>query len=371
MNKICVYAICKNESQFVEQWYNSMKEADDIIVVDTGSTDDTVKKLEECGVRVFSKTWNPWRFDEPRNYALDLADPECNILVSTDLDEVFEPGWADILRAEWDPNKHTRASYKYAWSHNGNGESARIFNYNKIHNREWRWKYPVHELLARDNSCDYYEEETLNLFDKIYLHHYPDQTKSRKSYLDLLKLRAEENPDDDSYGKLYLSHEFYYQGLYEECVRYIKETMFQLSIFNTFTDLEKANIMLFLGDSNKELGKYAEAAAAYSNAIVTCPSYIDPYLNLAELYNSLGFYYSAIGLVKEAQNKAVRYYSWLERDNSWLEKTYDILSVSYYYIGDLALSLENVLIAYNKAPYDIRIQNNKQLVENYFYKPEN
>jgi len=30
MNKICVYAITKNESQFVERWYESMKEADSI-----------------------------------------------------------------------------------------------------------------------------------------------------------------------------------------------------------------------------------------------------------------------------------------------------------------------------------------------------
>ena len=46
MNKICVYAICKNESQFVDRWYESMKEADEIVVVDTGSTDDTVEKLK-------------------------------------------------------------------------------------------------------------------------------------------------------------------------------------------------------------------------------------------------------------------------------------------------------------------------------------
>ena len=27
-NKICVYAICKNEKQFVENWVESMSEAD-------------------------------------------------------------------------------------------------------------------------------------------------------------------------------------------------------------------------------------------------------------------------------------------------------------------------------------------------------
>ena len=42
--KVCVYAICKNEEKFVERWVESMKEADEIYVLDTGSNDKTVKK---------------------------------------------------------------------------------------------------------------------------------------------------------------------------------------------------------------------------------------------------------------------------------------------------------------------------------------
>ena len=42
--KIAVYAISKNEEKFVDRWYESMKEADNIYVLDTGSTDNTVKK---------------------------------------------------------------------------------------------------------------------------------------------------------------------------------------------------------------------------------------------------------------------------------------------------------------------------------------
>ena len=44
--KICVYTICKNEEKFVDRWFHSMKEADAIYVLDTGSTDKTVKKLK-------------------------------------------------------------------------------------------------------------------------------------------------------------------------------------------------------------------------------------------------------------------------------------------------------------------------------------
>lgn len=44
--KVCVYAICKNEEKFIEKWYNSIKEADYICVLDTGSMITQLKNLK-------------------------------------------------------------------------------------------------------------------------------------------------------------------------------------------------------------------------------------------------------------------------------------------------------------------------------------
>ena len=44
--KVIVYAISKNEEKFVDRWIKSMSEADEIYVLDTGSTDKTVEKLK-------------------------------------------------------------------------------------------------------------------------------------------------------------------------------------------------------------------------------------------------------------------------------------------------------------------------------------
>ena len=49
VTRIAVYAICKNESQFVDRWMDSMSEADQVVVLDTGSTDDTVERLKKSG----------------------------------------------------------------------------------------------------------------------------------------------------------------------------------------------------------------------------------------------------------------------------------------------------------------------------------
>lgn len=138
-NKICVYAICKNESKFVKQWLDSMSEADYIVVLDTGSTDDTVELLKKDKriTKVEVKEIKPWRFDIARNESLKLAPEDANILVCTDLDELFETGWARPLRDSWVEGQTSRVSYKYIWSHLENGEPGRIFYYNKIHDKNW------------------------------------------------------------------------------------------------------------------------------------------------------------------------------------------------------------------------------------------
>lgn len=364
-NKICVYAIAKNEERFVDQWVESMKEADYIVVLDTGSEDNTVEKLKSHGVTVEQKIIIPWRFDVARNESLKLVPEDANILVCTDLDEILEPGWGDKLRDNWIDGEHVRCHYKYAWSHDDDGNPCRIFVYDKIHDKNWIWKYPVHEMLVSEYSDEYVSTRTLNMFDEIYLHHYPDKTKSRGSYLSLLELRRDESPDD-YIGRFYLSHEYHYRGLYNES---IDELNYLLEYErNRFTTTELAACHIFLGDNFVALGNMNRAIDEYHEAINQDRSFREPYLYAAECYNALGMYHCAVGMVKQALNDSIRHYSWLERDTSWKEQPYDILSISYFYLGDIQNSYENCMKAYKLNSHDERISNNKILIENEFYK---
>ena len=54
--KICIYAICKNEEKYIDTWYNSVKEADKIFILDTGSTDNTFNLLKDKEEFLNSKT---------------------------------------------------------------------------------------------------------------------------------------------------------------------------------------------------------------------------------------------------------------------------------------------------------------------------
>ena len=174
--KIVVYAISKNESKFVKRWYESMKEADEIYVLDTGSTDDTVKLLEDLGVKVTKKIINPFRFDVARNLSLDLVPGDTTLCVCTDLDEVFLPGWRKLLENNY--RGETRIGYTYNW-HLKDGKPDVSFILDKIHTRfDYKWTHPVHEVLENINN----NEKRKNILE-ITLNHFPDPTKSRSNYL--------------------------------------------------------------------------------------------------------------------------------------------------------------------------------------------
>lgn len=363
-NKICIYAITKNEEKFVDRWYESMKEADSIVVLDTGSTDNTVKKLKELGVTVETKIIDPWRFDVARNESLKLVPDDCNILFCTDLDEVLEPGWSKVLKERWIDGYHERAIYKYTWSHLEDGSEGRVFKYNKIHSRNWKWRSPVHELLynINTNSNEYEFNKSLYLFDEIHLHHYPDMNKSRSSYLPLLELRAKENPDD-YYGLIYLAHEYYYRNMNGKSIKLLNDILNKFS--DKCTDLEIASCYLFIGDNfskiadnNKDKELYYEAIYSYLEAIKIDNTYIEPYLNLSKVYLSLNDYSSAEFYTKQGIKNSYRHYTWLERDTSWSYEPWDILCRACYY-GDN--KKDSIIYAAKALSFE---PNNKRLKDN-------
>lgn len=86
--KISACIIAKNESLNIERCLESLKNAaDEIIVADTGSTDDTIRIAESYGARVFHYEWDN-NFSNAKNYALDRATGDWIIFL--DADEYLE-----------------------------------------------------------------------------------------------------------------------------------------------------------------------------------------------------------------------------------------------------------------------------------------
>ncbi len=209
--KVCVYAIAKNEEKFAKRWAESMKEADEIYVLDTGSSDNTVKILEENGVNVFSKKIIPWRFDTARNESLALVPEDADICVCTDLDEVFDIGWRKNMENAWTKNT-TRLKYRYVWNFNEDGSEGTVFYIEKAHSRKgYKWIYPVHEVLKCDN-------EKITLAKDVQLNHFADINKPRSQYLPLLELAVKEDSENDR-NMHYLAREYMFHRKYLKAIQ--------------------------------------------------------------------------------------------------------------------------------------------------------
>ena len=350
--KVCVYAISKNEEKFVERWYESMKEADEIYVLDTGSEDNTVKLLKEKGVNVSEEVISPWRFDVARNKSLDLVPEDTDICVCTDLDEVFNSGWRKILEDNY--VKGSRVNYTYNWHINDKGVADVTFLLNNIHPREnYFWCHPVHEVLTSD------KEENIITLKNIVLDHYPDSTKSRSSYLPLLELSVKEDPEDDR-NMHYLGREYMYYGMWEECINTLKK---HLNLKSAKWNLERAASMRFIARSYINLNNLIEAEFWYKLAIKESPNSREGYVELGMLYYSEKRWLDSIFYLLKSLTIKEKDLIYINEVFCWDSTIDDLLSINYYNIElyDLALFHINKALKYDKN--NKRLLDNKKLIE--------
>lgn len=92
--------IARDEEKFLGACLRSLRGlVDEVVVVDTGSTDRTVQIAESQGARVYSRPWTD-DFSAARNQALDLARGQWILYI--DADERVGDGTAEGVRARLD-----------------------------------------------------------------------------------------------------------------------------------------------------------------------------------------------------------------------------------------------------------------------------
>lgn len=349
--KICVYAICKNEAQFVDDWVKNMSEADRICVLDTGSSDDTVSRLKRHkNVTVKSKKLQPWRFDLARNESMKLLPTDTDFCVCTDLDERFESGWRKKLEDGITPlTKQVR--YRYVWSHDPNGNEGVVFFADKIHSYgDFVWTHPVHEVLSYRGEAPYYS----TLLPSVHLHHYPDPNKSRGQYLNLLELSVSEDPTNDR-NMHYLGREYYFHGEYEKAVETLKK---HLELPTATWNEERAASLRYMAKSLQNLDENKDAELAFKRAIITQPSSREGYYDLGVFYYENQDYLSAAAALEAMQNISHRQYNYISNPECWSSTINDILSICYHHLGDRKKALENCKKAHLAQPENARITQN-------------
>lgn len=330
-----------------------MKEADAIYVLDTGSTDNSVNLLKSLGAIVTTKIISPWRFDVARNESLKLVPEDTDICVCTDLDEIFEQGWREKLEKYW-KNDTTRARYNYNWSLDNNNNPKVNFYLDKIHCRkDYKWTHPVHEVLSSS------KKQKIITIDEITLNHFPDHTKSRSSYLPLLELSVKESPEDDR-NMHYLGREYMYYGMWNESI----DTLIKhLNLKSATWKDERCASMRFIARCYIELNRLDEAEMWLKKAIKEAPHLRDPYIDMALLAYKKEDWENVEKYCLRALDIKKHPKTYINEITSWDGTVYDLLSISYYYLGHYHEAVKWVYVALKYKPNDERIKSNKNLFE--------
>lgn len=353
--KICVYAICKNEEKFAEAWMESVKEADMVVVLDTGSTDRTVSILKNAGAEVYEETISPWRFDTARNRSLELVPSDTDICVCVDLDERFEPGWRKKLEKAWKSDT-CRAQYRYTWNFNEDGSEGYVFWLDKIHSRHnFYWEHPVHEVLRYTGAAPC----STVYAEGIQLNHYADIQKSRAQYLPLLELAVRERPDDDR-NMHYLGREYMYRGEWGKCIDTLKKHLLMPSA--VWKD-ERCASMRYIAEAYIKKGDRAEARAWLYRAVSEAPHLREPYTDLAMLLYAEKEWYGVIFFTECALKITERPRTYICEAKSWGSLTYDLASLGYYYTGEYKKALQMAKMAAELSPLDERLKTNIGLIK--------
>lgn len=341
--KIAVYTIAKNEEQFVDKWYNSAKDADYLLIADTGSSDNTVEKAKTLGINVITIGINPWRFDDARNASLVSIPNDIDYCIALDMDEILIPGWrAELEKALADGV--TRPRYKYTWSWNKDGSPGLQYGGDKIHARNgYRWKHPVHEVIVADRI-----EEKQGWYD-LEIHHHPDNTKSRGQYLPLLKLSTLEDPSDDR-NAYYYARELFFIKAFPEAVKEFKR---HLSLPSARWGAERAASYRYLAKCEPQ-----NAEDYLLKAINEDPNRRESKVELASYYYNKQQWESCYKYALEAIGIAEKPLDYLCEEFAWGALPFDLASIAAWNLKDYEGALKYGKMALSYHPNDERLSMN-------------
>ncbi len=194
---LSVCMIVKDESEFIEDAIGSVRDiADEVIVVDTGSSDDTVDLARAAGADVRFFDWIG-DFSKARNASLSHATGDWILVLDADerLRQESRVSLRGVIEAHQNDQEYTVfcvqiKNYTRGGEYQNDGFSGRLFRIAP----ELRFVGKVHEQVGRDFGTDYRLDIVFDHFGadpQVMLEKGKDDRN-----LKLLELKLEESPDD-------------------------------------------------------------------------------------------------------------------------------------------------------------------------------
>jgi glycosyltransferase involved in cell wall biosynthesis len=287
---LSVCLIVKNEQKFIRRCLESVKDiADEIIIVDTGSTDSTLDIVREYGAKVIESQWCN-DFSYSRNLGLEEAKSQ----------------WILVLDGDEELCKDDIKILKEALQMPFEGYNLSLINYIDINqcdyvtdyvcrlfknNKLYRFKNRIHEEVFSNIVENNVNEVVGNLPVRIFHYGYVkgiNQKEKNTRNLKLLELQLQECSEEDKPYYLYaLGVEYFQSEQFEK-----GEELLRLALAGTPASTtgfrSDCYLKLILCQLNKR--EYYLVEEIFQKALEEYPDFVDLYFLRGQvLYNQLRF----------------------------------------------------------------------------------
>lgn len=341
MKTLTLAMIVKDEEETLDRCLSSVVSiCNEIIIVDTGSTDKTKQIAEKHNAIIFDFTWVD-DFASARNFSFRKATQD--YILWLDADDVIKPQDIEKIKIYLNQDGWDALMCRYIYAHDENDQPSLVLKRHRIvkNDGQARWNDPIHEYLVFGNQ---------KVVDAdIDVHHYRTarqfERSSGRNLRILEKLYNEtkgENP----------RHEFYYARELADSGKSNDAKLIFISYLNSKKDWE-GNII----NAYQRLAKIYYADNDLDAVLRTCfeaiqynPHYIEIYNILIRVFYDQKDWQKVIrwGEMAITINKPDAMHSYQPSEYDFVP--YDRLCIAYYSVGNLKKAYESNEIAIRNAP---------------------
>jgi len=288
--KLSLCMIVKNEEKLLPGCLESAKDfVDEIIVVDTGSTDRTIEIARRYNAKIYI---HPWQndFSKHRNQSISYASGEW--ILYLDADEELVPPSGEIIRKAIKDNTIDSIAVQIINPFN-NGRNQAVFNSIRVFKKHIRFEGIVHN---KEVGCKNTKFHPIRILHHGYNLNEQKMTAKFDRTTSLLKKQIEEDPDNPM-PHHYLSASYLSMGAY-------RNDYYGLAIHESTTAIRLASEQqdddqIYLcthyiaAASNLNLGNMAVAEAVCKDALGIFSDHLDSYYLLSKIYDQKGDFHLA------------------------------------------------------------------------------
>ncbi len=291
---VCLCMITKDEETFLKKCIDSVREiVDEIVIVDTGSTDGTVALAKELGAKVYAYAWQD-SFALARNYAMSKAQSEWLLLLDADeaLEQQDHKALIDFINTTTLDGAHLRVrnyTGKYAPDQYSMHNALRLLR----NNGQYRYHGAIHEQISFEGGADVSSRFTVL---EVTVHHfgYLDDVVKRKDKrgrnMPLLEKQLALDPDEP-FTLFNMGNEYLSLKDYQKALAYYEEALTKL---NNRRIAFAPHLFLRMVNCCSALGQQERALRLIQEGILTYPRCTDFVFVRADIYKNLGRFTLAI-----------------------------------------------------------------------------